>query len=204
MSLRAEKREATARRIRKVAGELFLRDGYEQTSVEEIAAAAQVSRASLFNYYRGKQAILLAMSAELEPRLMQLLDHYLEKPGSTVERLRALFSYSERVLSQTAELTRLMFVHGSGGRGYPALRDEFVRLVRQGQRQGDVRKDLSPESLGDAAYLGFVAALLGWDAPGVDAPGVDAPGVNPGAASLEQRLGFLEAALAVVPPGETA
>ncbi len=168
MGMREQKKRATAARIRSVAGELFLESGFEATSIEAIAEAAGVSRASLFNYYRGKPAILEAMAAELEPRLLQLLDHYLAKPLSSAQRIAQLFGYAGRVLSQTAPLTRLMFVHAQQGADFVSLQGEFTRLMIIGQRQGDVRQDLPAAELGNVVYLSFVAALLGWSVGDID------------------------------------
>lgn len=163
MAIREAKKQATARRILAEAGKLFLQQGVDETSVEAIAAAAEVSRASLFNYFRGKPAILQAMSRDLEPRLLQLVDHYLGKSLSTRARVEALFDYAGRVLGQTAPLTRMMFVHGSQGAGFPALQREFVRLVISGQRQEDIAAGLDPHETGALLYLAFVGGLLGWD-----------------------------------------
>ena len=159
--MREEKKRATARQIRVVARELFLEKGFSQTSVEEIALAAGVSRAGLFNYYRGKPAILSALSAELEPRLVQLVHHYQAKSLSTADKIRQLFEYSAKILEQTAALTRLLFVQGNS-EGFPTLQLAFRQLVRSGQQRGEVREDLDAGALSEMLYLGFVAGLLGW------------------------------------------
>jgi AcrR family transcriptional regulator len=161
MSIREEKKQATARRIRVVARELFLVKGYAHTSVEEIALAAGVSRAGLFNYYRGKTAILMGLSAELEPRLVQLVHHYQAKSLTTADKIKKLFEYSGRILEQTAALTRLLFVQGNS-EGFPALELAFRQLVVTGQQRGEVREDLDAGALSETLYLGFVASLLGW------------------------------------------
>lgn len=161
MSLREEKKTATARRIRVAAQELFLARGYEHTSVEDIALAAGVSRASLFNYYRGKSAILMGLSAELEPRLVQLVQHYQSKSLTTADRIRQLFEYSAKILEQTAALTRLLFIQGNS-EGFPALELAFRQLVVAGQQRGEVREDLDAGALAETLYLGFMASLLGW------------------------------------------
>ncbi len=163
MVSREAKKQATARRILAEAGKLFIESGVEATAVEDIAEAAGISRASLFNYYRGKPAILQALAQDLEPRLLQLVDHYLSKSLTTRERIESLFGYAGRVLGQTAPLTRLMFVHGSQGGGFPALEREFCRLVISGQRQGDITTEGDPYEIGSVLYLSFVAGLLGWD-----------------------------------------
>jgi AcrR family transcriptional regulator len=161
MAIREEKKLATARRIRAVARELFLEKGYSQTSVEEIALAAGVSRAGLFNYYRGKAAILMDLSAELEPRLVQLVHHYQAKALSTADKIRQLFEYAAKILEQTAALTRLLFVQGNS-EGFPTLELAFRDLVMTGQQRGEVRQDLDAGALSETLYLGFIASLLGW------------------------------------------
>ena len=63
MSLREAKKRETAARILAAAQQLFLQRGFATTALEDIAAAAGVSRASLFNYYNGKAAIIDALAA---------------------------------------------------------------------------------------------------------------------------------------------
>jgi len=162
MSLRETKKRETSARILAVAQSLFLRQGFAQTTAEDIAAAAGVSRASLFNYYNGKAAIIEALAARLEPRLVKMVLHYMGKPLSTEERIQALFGYVARVVEQTSELTRLLLVQGGNAADFPELRRAFVDLVEEGQRRGELRDDFKPEVMAEAVYLGFVAGLLGW------------------------------------------
>jgi AcrR family transcriptional regulator len=59
LTLRERKKLATWRAIQSAALRLFDEQGYEATTVEQIAAAANVSRATFFNYFAGKDATLL-------------------------------------------------------------------------------------------------------------------------------------------------
>lgn len=56
--LRRERAEATRLAIAGAAGHLFAEHGYTATSIEEIAAAAGVSRATVFNSVGGKPELL--------------------------------------------------------------------------------------------------------------------------------------------------
>ena len=58
LTLRERKKLATWRAIQSAALRLFDEQGYEATTVEQIAAA-NVSRATFFNYFAGKDAALL-------------------------------------------------------------------------------------------------------------------------------------------------
>jgi len=53
----------------RVALELFANSGYEETTVDEIAAGAQVSRRTFFHYFGSKADILFSLSQESLARL---------------------------------------------------------------------------------------------------------------------------------------
>ena len=59
MGLRAKKAEKTRKRILNEALQLFKRDGYDQTTMELIAEAAEVSPSTLYRYFPSKDLILL-------------------------------------------------------------------------------------------------------------------------------------------------
>jgi len=58
--LRERNRRQTLQRIAAVGIELFLAKGYDGTTLDEIAAAAGISRRTFFHYFRSKEDILLA------------------------------------------------------------------------------------------------------------------------------------------------
>lgn len=64
MNLRERKKLATWRAIRSAALRLFDEQGYEATTVEQIAAAANISRATFFNYFASKDAAVLDQDPE--------------------------------------------------------------------------------------------------------------------------------------------
>src|ERR1700744_5075032 len=58
--LRERKRRETSERILEQGLKLFVRHGYEATTLDAIAEAAAISRRNLFHYFKSKEAILLA------------------------------------------------------------------------------------------------------------------------------------------------
>jgi AcrR family transcriptional regulator len=58
--LREQNRQHTLQRIAEVGIELFVAKGYEATTLDEIAAAAGISRRTFFYYFKSKEDILLA------------------------------------------------------------------------------------------------------------------------------------------------
>jgi AcrR family transcriptional regulator len=59
--LRERKRRETRQRIFDVGMRLFLGKGYDATTLDEIAAAAGISRRTFFYYFESKEDILLAL-----------------------------------------------------------------------------------------------------------------------------------------------
>ncbi|MFN7180054.1 TetR/AcrR family transcriptional regulator [Hyphomonas sp.] len=59
--LRERKRRETLQRITAAGMQLFIRQGYDNTTLDEIAEAAGISRRTFFYYFKSKDEILLSM-----------------------------------------------------------------------------------------------------------------------------------------------
>ncbi|MFT3899391.1 MAG: TetR family transcriptional regulator [Gordonia sp. (in: high G+C Gram-positive bacteria)] len=64
--VRAEKKARTRAAIRTAAMELFARNGYSATTVEEIAKAAGVSHTTFFRYFQSKEQVIVADDLDQE------------------------------------------------------------------------------------------------------------------------------------------
>lgn len=64
-SSRAES-EATARRVRLAAGELFAEHGYTAIGLEQVAAAAGVTRGAVYHHFGDKRSLFLAVFADAQ------------------------------------------------------------------------------------------------------------------------------------------
>src|SRR5271156_5156960 len=64
--LRARKRRETRQRIAKVGLRMFLEKGFDATTLDMIAAAADISRRSFFDYFQSKDAVLAAWESDVD------------------------------------------------------------------------------------------------------------------------------------------
>lgn len=71
--LRERKKQKTRDTIERVALELFAEQGYERTTIAEIAEAAEVSPRTIFAYFRSKEDILFCDLPEKFERFAQAL-----------------------------------------------------------------------------------------------------------------------------------
>ena len=56
------KRQSTKSRIVKAAWNLFYKNGYDATTVDDIIAASKTSKGTFYHYFKGKDALLSSLS----------------------------------------------------------------------------------------------------------------------------------------------
>ncbi|MFD9033593.1 TetR/AcrR family transcriptional regulator [Streptomyces sp. NPDC059567] len=71
--LRERKKQRTRDALLRVALELFTTQGYEQTTVDEIADAVEVSQRTFFRYFSSKEEAAFAVQQMVEERFVQAL-----------------------------------------------------------------------------------------------------------------------------------
>ena len=69
--LRELKKQRTRQLIAEAAFELFARDGFDRVSVAAIARRAEVSEATVFNYFRTKEDLVFSQLEQFEAALVQ-------------------------------------------------------------------------------------------------------------------------------------
>jgi AcrR family transcriptional regulator len=82
LGLRERKKQRTKELIATTARRLFLERGFEAVPVAEIARAAEVSEATVFNYFPTKEDLLYSRLEEFEEELLSSIRA--RKPGESV------------------------------------------------------------------------------------------------------------------------
>lgn len=82
---RIREKEQRYNTVLKAAETLFARQGYHQTSIEEIADLAEVSTGAVYFYFKNKEDLLIKLMQEIGLFLREWLGRELEKNLLTVE-----------------------------------------------------------------------------------------------------------------------
>lgn len=133
--LRESKKRETRQRISDVATALFYERGFDAVTVEEIAAAAKVSKVTVFNYFARKEDLLLDREEEV---LLLLRGALAVRPRGQspiaalrllVERLAGEGHPFARVDAQTAGFFRVVVASASLKARLRELGDEVTEAL---------------------------------------------------------------------------
>jgi AcrR family transcriptional regulator len=166
--------DETRELILSAARKLFAANGLADTSMQDIADDAGVSRATVFNQFGSKQLVLDAITADSLTNYCRLLDDALaDERTSTLDLLRTIFARMAAGLQANRRLYRHVFAEirkvslGLDAEGLsPGLRheafDRLVSLFARGQTRGDITRALPPEVLATAFDSLLSGAVTQW------------------------------------------
>lgn len=167
---RQRKKDATYNAIVTVAMGLFDEEGYDQVTMERIAVAADVAKATLYRYFPVKEAILAAYMRRESAKRQPDVQHLLDAVTGTRERLTIIFTGVNNWFAEhRLYLDRYIAYRLSAPRGYMPSDEErsgfhhhLALLLAAGQKEGDVRDDISVERLVGTMGCLHLACLLQW------------------------------------------
>ncbi len=141
----------TKGRIVSAAWSLFYRQGYDNTTVEEIIAESGTSKGSFYHYFEGKDALLSSLSYLFDEKYEELAEQLPEEMDSFEVLMflnRELFSMIENSVS--LDLLARLYSSQLVTRGEKHLLDHnrtyyklLRRIVSEGQRRGQLRSDVT-------------------------------------------------------------
>ncbi|KRD18725.1 MULTISPECIES: TetR/AcrR family transcriptional regulator [unclassified Streptomyces] len=102
-----QRRGNTRQRIQDVALELFAEQGYEKTSLREIAERLEVTKAALYYHFKTKEEITVSIFTDLTKPIEDLIEWGKSQPH-TLETKHELVRRYSRALSEAAPLFRFM------------------------------------------------------------------------------------------------
>ena len=101
------RRGDTRRRIQQVALELFAEQGYDKTSLREIAERLDVTKAALYYHFKTKEDILSSIAEDLAQPIKELIAWAEQQPRTLEVRQEMLRRYSD-ILWNSADLFRFI------------------------------------------------------------------------------------------------
>jgi AcrR family transcriptional regulator len=169
--IRAAKKRETRQAILQAAVRLFAERGYDGTSIEDLARAAGIGKATVYGYFREKREIFLAFcEEEIDYALAEVAG--LSSPAAPLaEQLLTLFLSQVRFVTGNREFGRHLIremtfpraATSGPSRELDARYLDAVGEILEGARQRrELRNDFDP-FLATAHFYGlYLVVLSGW------------------------------------------
>jgi len=172
---RRRSRERGQRRadILRAAEQVFYRRGFAQTTMDQVAEAAELSKGTLYLYFRNKDDLWVALSSKVVDELLTRFAALAEVPASGIDRVAAMLTAHGEVVAANPEHFRTMVVWMVSSYRADTSTPEFVAhrakinriveamvgAVELGQRDGSIRRDIDPEQTATHLWAGSLGAL---------------------------------------------
>ncbi len=152
--------------------ELFNRQGYDGTSMGDLARELGLTKSAIYHHVPSKSHLLeQALHEALDGLTTLVTEARSRTDGTAYERLRAVLRGSVEVLvAHQPAVTLLLRVHGNSEVELEALRRrrwidaELAELVRAAVAEGALRADVAPD-LVSRLLFGMVNSLVEWYRP---------------------------------------
>lgn len=165
-------RGVTGERLLAAAAELFARHGYRATTLDDVARAVDIKKASLYHYIRSKEDLLTRIYDRILDRIEATVRPLAEQSLPADERLRRMIHAHVQVVAEERNMLAVVFqeepelsqanqvVIRQRKRAYERI---FERVLEQGQASGRLRE--LPPRLVVLGLLGMCNWLYQWYRP---------------------------------------
>ncbi len=173
-------KDAKCNLILDAARKLFAEKGYWETRLEDIAAAAGFSKASLYNYYIDKEAIFLSIVISENSQMLEKIKSVVVQSDAFIKTLKSILEIIFKVIhndfgimvnsvnfQNMINMHTNMFKHKELLEQFIKAVDQFVELleglIRRARHSGEIVCDLNDKTL--ARYIGMLtrAVIFDWN-----------------------------------------
>jgi len=148
IGLRERKKVRLRRQIVDTSIKLFRKHGYENTRIDDIVAALEISQPTFFRYFPTKDAVLREVGERGYGCICERLRSELSSRARTDERLRRLYLAMAREVEADRQLWQAVVLSGAMDpvrsaelRGHEEAAVSLLReILTQGQKHGEVTR----------------------------------------------------------------
>jgi AcrR family transcriptional regulator len=140
--------------IIEAAERVFNHKGIEKTTMQDIAAEANIGIATLFRYFPKKEKLIVAVATKLLEPMLQRFQSVAELPLSCLEQLEQLFDLFIEDLNHSSITFMVDFESYASHSPVPLediqhfnamnrlISNEYARIIQNGMEDGSIRSDL--------------------------------------------------------------
>jgi AcrR family transcriptional regulator len=148
VGLRQRKKARLRQQIIETSIKLFRKHGYEETRIDDVVQALEISQPTFFRYFPSKDAVLREVGERGYACICERLRSELSSNADTEERLRRLYVTMAREVETDRRLWQAVVLSGAMDpvrsaelRGHEEAAASLLRdILTQGQKRGEVTR----------------------------------------------------------------
>jgi len=169
---RTPRTEARRLQLLEVASQCFAQDGFAKTRIEDVASAAGVSRALVYNYFGSKEDLAREVQNHMLAEWTAAVDRAIAESDGCLDALAAWLRVNLRdtrrrplLIAVLAEDAARVLVgwEEAARQAMKEWREKLVALLERGVGAGEIRADVDPQSTAEvlrAMQIGMMQHLL--------------------------------------------
>lgn len=153
-TLKKEKNAATDTRTRviRAATEVFAEYGYQKATISQISRLAGLSEAGIYEYFHGKEDLMLTIPNVWVMEAIQELEEQLFGIKGALNKLRKFLYWYLRYIERDPLIAKVVFLHLKGSRSFldapvylnvKTFYGQLLSIFDEGKKSGEFRKDLN-------------------------------------------------------------
>lgn len=157
-------KENTQTRIIRAAIKLFAEQGYEKATIAEISKIAGLSDAGIYEYFQGKEDLLLTIPDVWVTNAIQELEEQLFGIFGSFNKLRKFLWWYLRYIEREPMTAKVVFLFLKTNSNFmntnvysnvKAFYSSLLKIFEEGRDSGEMKKDLNPY-IARAIFLGTI------------------------------------------------
>jgi len=162
MATQAQRRQDTRRRILGAAGKLFKTHGYEDASVDQIVAAANVAKGTFYQYFEAKIDVALAIGSEAQQQSLDQIRRKLASGQSPLAVGSKFLQSTATWVEKNRGIARPLLMHALDQprtETPSSMRTMLALIFAAAQKKDEIRTDVPAEHI-SALLVGNIAIIV--------------------------------------------
>ncbi len=171
MSVREEKKQKTKQAILDAAIALFSTNGFENTSIEELAKSAGVGKGTVYGYFQTKKEILYAFCEYELEQIHKELANRADPDAPILEQVLTIYMTEFNHVTQNKEFGRIfmrqtVFPNESDRQDHLEIEDKYFQLLfpilQKAQDRGELRRNIELLHITGHFYGLYILIMSSW------------------------------------------
>ncbi len=171
MSVREEKKQKTKQAILDAAIALFSNNGFENTSIEELAKVAGVGKGTVYGYFQTKKEILHAFYEYELDQIYKELVRQADPDTPVLEQMLTVYMTEFRQVTKNKEFGRIfmrqaVFPDENDAQDHTEIEDKYFQLLfpilEKARDRGELRDDIELLHITAHFYSLYILIVSAW------------------------------------------